>query len=640
MTDIRRERRRHRALKTLAALPDLTSEHRNFLSVPLVERGWRLLVHPRIPHTPRGHADAILVGEHGLFALVFAGAIPPVIELNRIRGNLEGVLAGLRFRQGSPVSQRIRVALLVSESTRRQADGRFEIIGIGRFQRLLMEAEQQFSPEQVRAVIGQVISRTDYMPLVVPDSDAAEIGVTQGLFEKSEVLGGQRAATLARPLETWRIYLDPDQRALVNRTFNGCARINGPAGTGKSLIALHRMVRYARQRPGRLLFLTHVRSLAACMQNDFHRLAPEVGERAEFTSLHAYARRLLKQRGIEFHPASTTQTETAFRRAWARRTTSFEQWHPDRGYWQDEIHRVIKGNGLTELAEYQRNRRIARHRLDREQLSRVWHELYLPYQEYMSESGDLDFNDVIAVALDSVRATPIEQPYGLVVVDEAQDLTLNSIRLAHSIAGGGSAAPLLVVDDFQQQMYPGGWRLRDAGIDVVGRSVTLRVNYRNRANIHRYAVEAGAVNAVDGTEGVPAVPLSDADAILPGGRIEVEHGADAHLIEALVRAIHHCGAALSDIAVLTRTNRTCDRLSAALNAAGIATMPLDKFDGSHHEAVKVGTVHRAKGLNFLAVFRFVDADDDQPHHRHVALTRARDYLWEGFVDQEGTPSGT
>ncbi len=226
-----------------------------------------------------------------------------------------------------------------------------------------------------------------------------------------------------------------------------------------------------------------------------------------------------------------------------------------------------------------------------------------------------------------------------------QDITLAGLRLAHAIAGGNGSSPLLLLGDGQQQVYAGGWRMADAGIDLRGRGAILRVDYRNRRRVWENAAGIDAVNELGDFDDAPGVLLRDADVVLPDGVVRIWRGPDQYLEAALVDGIRGCGKPLSDIAVLTRTRQEAGRLAGALDAVGVATLPLEDYDGTPQAAVKVGTVHRAKGLDFAAVFHptwsggprsRTGADRERAEladrQKLVAITRARDYAWIGVRD--------
>lgn len=213
------------------------------------------------------------------------------------------------------------------------------------------------------------------------------------------------------------------------------------------------------------------------------------------------------------------------------------------------------------------------------------------------------------------------------------------MRLVHLIAGGGDKAPLLLIGDGQQQVYPGGLRLSEAGIPIVGRGAVLRVNYRNRQEVQDWLKRVEAANTVDDLDGGRGYVLAESDVVLPGGTAEdVTLRAD-QVDAALVAAIGRCLVPFSGVAVITAGHREANRARRALENARIPTLDLTNFDGTASDKVKVGTVHRAKGMQFLAVFVVVDnpstADDRELAARQLltAAGRARDHLWVGYIQR-------
>ena len=53
------------------------------------------------------------------------------------------------------------------------------------------------------------------------------------------------------PWEKWTVFLHPEQRQWVERDYAGPARVSGSAGTGKTIVALHRAVHLARDESRR-----------------------------------------------------------------------------------------------------------------------------------------------------------------------------------------------------------------------------------------------------------------------------------------------------------------------------------------------------------------------------------------------------
>ncbi|WP_336084039.1 UvrD-helicase domain-containing protein [Nocardia sp. SSK8] len=253
-------------------------------------------------------------------------------------------------------------------------------------------------------------------------------------------------------------FLDPAQNALVARNYQGPARIAGPAGTGKTVLALHRMAYQARRSTGPLLYTTLAKNLPPYQRAAFTQMAPPVAARAEFTNLHAWARDLLARRGVPFE-MDLDRADTAFARAWSRVRAHgpLAGISSDIRYWREEIDRVIKGRGLgvDDYRQYRRllrrGRKVALRDGAREQ---VW-ELYRQHEAIRADMRCHDANDLITAALDQVRRRPFDRPYAIVVVDEVQDMTVQSLRLVHALTGDAPNA-LLLVGDGRQRIYAGG----------------------------------------------------------------------------------------------------------------------------------------------------------------------------------------
>ncbi|MFJ4657983.1 UvrD-helicase domain-containing protein [Nocardia sp. NPDC088792] len=650
MADMQFEQRRRWVERELGELPFLDGVRRRFLSVPLMRSGWHVLVNRRGDHGSQGQADAFAIGPSGVFALVLTDAVPDMPELRRARSHAEATFSNLGAGRSYYVPHMIETLLLMPRAIDAGSEATFTSVDLNSFPGALFGGEARLTKQRAREIAHAVAERDSGFELISTDDApaATAAGAAEGLFSATDLRDDTRTKALGRPFHEWMIFLDPSQLELVVRNYNGPARFSGPAGTGKTVVALHRMARFAKHNPGRLLFTSFVRNLPDYHRSGFARLAPQAGDRAEFIGLYGWTMWFLKDRAIDFELDNGT-AETAFGNAWrAQARTQLEPIESNPGYWKDEIQRVIKGRGITTLTQYQSIDRTGRNgiSLGDDQRKTVWESLFEPYQDWLEQRGVFDFMDVIARAIEELCAAPLDDPYGLVVVDEVQDFTLLELKLVHQIAGGEPTAPLLLVGDGQQQVYAGGWRLSDAGIPIVGRGAVLNTNYRNRAAVHEYAKRIEAGNTVDDLDGAPGFTLRDAEGVLPGGTAKSETFPRREAEARLVRAVKDSGYPLADIAVILNTKREIDRASAALRRAEIPTLSLESFDGTYQEAVKIGTVHRAKGMDFAAVFHLTDAPkssakpltgaerdraDLAARQRMVALTRARDYIWIGFM---------
>ncbi|MFE7097235.1 UvrD-helicase domain-containing protein [Streptomyces erythrochromogenes] len=609
----------------------------------LTARGWRVLV-GRVRS-----GDVLVVGPGGVFVVgiddeVRDGAAAGLLAATRVA---ESAVASLGM---SPVA--VQPVVAVSGQSPDRGPGRIRVLGEQEVGRVLLAQPRRLRAESVRAI-------ADHLERVLPDREEVvlELGTVlpppaapDGLFD----LDGLREAALegARraPIEQWMTFLHPDQVALVRRNWSGPARISGPAGTGKTVVALHRAAHLARRTTGRILYVTFANNLPRVQSTFLRTMAPAVADRVDFRSLHSWAQEFLQERGVPVR-LNGDKAETAFSLAWKDlgRESPLARIDPGPAYWREEIDYVIKGRGLTRFEEYavvvRKRRRAGLHRTQRQS---VW-ELYEEYEARRNERGVHDFNDVLSLALAEVSKERGRPPYAAVVVDEVQDLTLVGVRLLHALVGDAPNG-LLLVGDGQQTVYPGGFRLTDAGIDIRGdRGQVLRTNYRNSRQILDAALAVVADDAFEDIDGEPTPGRRDVDLTYHDGNVVrvAEPTVEAHDRE-LVGALQALpDGALADTALLCPSQWALGHYQRLLARAEIPVCRLEQYDGNPVDAVKLGTYRRAKGLEFKNVLlpRY-DADfasgtpgTDTARERaelrrsrlFVAMTRARDLLWLGSV---------
>ncbi|MGW2813286.1 UvrD-helicase domain-containing protein [Streptomyces sp. NPDC001415] len=637
----------------------------------LTEYGWRLLVDRRWPGTRAANVDMLLVGPGGVFVIdVKNWRSPPETSGGRLSAGGEPrddhaakLLAVTRVAEGAVASLGLSPVavqpLMVFAGRRIDTElGRIRVLGEGEVGPALMRERRGMRPESVRAI-------ADHLERVFPDYEGSAVGrpeapaqsqqdQSDGLFDLEGLRDAALDEALRAPIEQWMTFLHPDQVALVRRNWAGPARISGPAGTGKTVVALHRTAHLARRVGGRILYVTFANNLPRVQSHFLKTMAPAVADRVDFSSLHSWAQEFLRGRGVpvRLHKEKAT---TAFSLAWMHvgRDSRLAEIDPASDYWHDEIDYVIKGRGITTFEEYAAVVRRRRRTALRETHRRAVWALYEAYESLRVKSRVHDFNDVLTLALAEARRCAPSPPYAAVVVDEVQDLTLVGVRLLHALVGDAPNG-LLLVGDGQQAVYPGGFRLSDAGIDIRGdRGQVLRTNYRNSKQILDAALEVVADDSFE-----------DIDGLRTPGRREVEltyH--DGHVVrvtkptlaehdQALLEALAALPAdALADVAVLCPSGRTIECYQRLLTRAGIPVCLLEHYDGRPVGAVKLGSYRRAKGLEFKHVYlpqydtllqggdtRGADAaetarerDELVRSRLFVAMTRARDVLWLGSV---------
>jgi superfamily I DNA/RNA helicase len=471
------------------------------------------------------------------------------------------------------------------------------------------------------------------------------------LWDLEEIWAELDKIVAAEPIEAWMTWLHPSQARLITRTWNGPARLRGAAGTGKTVVALHR-ARHLAQRGHRVLFTAYVGSLAPVFRGLFTRLAPELINGVDFLSVHQVAVRLLRQAGVSVD-VDQAGLDLCRNQAWA--ATHHDGVLDSLGrpphYWHDEIRYVIKGRGVVDFDTYARLNRVGRQtRLQPVHREAAWR-FYAEYERRRVERGLIDWDDVLAEALRAVRAATVEGEWDAVIVDEVQDLTCTGLKLLHALAGDKSDG-LLMAGDRQQAVNPGGFTLAEAGISVAGRAVVLDRNYRNSADILRHALAVLGEDTFDDLDPALIGSHRQVQTTRPGGMIAYLTADDlasqqmallAHL--RTLRDDH--SARFGDIALLTDTNRAADRWVGVLTRAGLPTLLLGDYGGRTVDAIKVGTFQRGKGLDFAHVLipdadqipgprRSYESDDAyaeraglERRRLYVGITRARDTLWLG-----------
>ncbi len=484
------------------------------------------------------------------------------------------------------------------------------------------------------------------------------------LFSPDEV-----AEIAAKPIEDWMIFLHPEQRVFVERRNDGPARVRGSAGTGKTVVALHRAAELARrfreeEDPGQILFTTFVRTLPPVFESLYDRMPDSVRGAVEFINIDRLAGQICDQDGTR-----RRTDPSAINPAWAKAWRTVGDDSPlgraglSRQYLKDEITHVIKGRGLEDLDEYVEIQRTGRGtRFTPGMREQAW-ELRLVWDQEMDARGTIDFPDVLIQALNIVQRR--EAPtYRSAIIDEAQDLTLTGLRLVRALVNGPEEIDrsdgLLIVGDGAQRIYPGAFTLRQAGLEVRGRTSVLRRNYRNTRQILAAAAAiAGRERVVDLDEEfdrIEDIGLASRDGALPLAAHCSDAESEAAYLDEQIRLLTASEAInLGDIGVFVPTNRLVNRFVHRLDGQGIPSRKLDHYDGVPTPEVKVGTYARSKGLEFKAVLlpgveagvvpRARTAGQDETEYLDqralgvsqffVAMTRARDNLILTYV---GEPS--
>lgn len=452
---------------------------------------------------------------------------------------------------------------------------------------------------------------------------------------------------LDAPLDKWRIFLHPTQEELVRTHFNGPARVLGGAGTGKTVVAIHRARHLARDvftgKDDRILFTTFTANLARDVERNLKRLCGDEVKRIEVTHLHAWAARFLRGKGVQVQVA----TDEEVRAAWKAAVES-----TPRGPWTatflcQEWQDVVQVNGIETEADYLKVPRTGRGQtLSRPQRAQVWR-AFVAFNEHLRSRKLMEWLGMIRAARRQLGAGGTA-PYKAVVLDEAQDLHAEEWRLIRTLAAP-AANDLFLVGDAHQRIYGRKVTLSRCGVNVVGRSRKLRVNYRTTEQIRAWAVAVlngpGADDLDGGTEDGAGYR-----SLLSGPVPQVERfrtGTDekSFLRKTLPDLVQRHGA--ENVCLVARTGKLIDEYRELIESLKLPCAVLDRASGEGRQGVRLATMHRVKGLEFpclilgavnagVVPMSFGSADDDPDAKAEqeakersllfVAATRARDQL--------------
>jgi mRNA-degrading endonuclease RelE of RelBE toxin-antitoxin system len=462
---------------------------------------------------------------------------------------------------------------------------------------------------------------------------------------------------LEYPWEKWTVFLHPAQRQLVEKSYSGPARVSGSAGTGKTIVALHRAVFLARTNPeSRVLLSTFSDSMANELRTKLRRLIsnePRLGERIEVLSMDAIGRRLYEANFGRIHLASHEAVTKLIEEA----SGSVEGHRFSLHFLLTEWEQVVDAWQLGSWEAYRDVQRLGRKtRLSEQHRARLW-SIFDKVRDGLS-AQHLITSSCVFSRLASHLAESTRLPFDFTVVDEAQDVSVAQLRFLAALDGGRPNA-LFFAGDLGQRIFRQAFSWKVLGVDVRGRSRTLRVNYRTSHQIRTRAdrLLAPELSDVDGNvedrRGTVSVFNGSQPSILALHSPQEEIEAVSHWLSDRIRE----GVAPHEIGVFVRSEAQMDRARAAVEKAAIPYNVLDENVETTSGRLSISTMHLAKGLEFRAVAvmacddevipsqeRIVTVTDDSDLQEvynterrllYVACTRARDHL---LITSGDTPS--
>lgn len=449
------------------------------------------------------------------------------------------------------------------------------------------------------------------------------------------------------PWEKWTVFLHPEQRDMVERDYSGPARVSGSAGTGKTIVALHRAVHLARTHPqARVLLTTFSDTLAHALQAKLRRLLanePRLGERIDVHSLGSIGARLYKSHiGLDTIASAEVVRDLIIRAA-AATDHKFSS-----RFLVAEWDQIVDAWQLRSWEAYRDVARLGRKtRLPEPQRKVLW-SIFERAQAELRSMQLITWPELFNSLANAIgRDKPIV--FDFAVVDEAQDVNPAHLRFLAAI-GGDRANALFFAGDLGQRIFQQPFSWKSLGIDIRGRSRTLRVNYRTSHQIRSQADRLLGPSVTDADGNMEK--RDDAISVFNGPEPKIlalqDERDECKAVGRWIAELTATGLLPHEFGVIVRSEAQLDRARAAVKESGLQFRVLDDRVETASGQASVATMHLAKGLEFRAVVvmscddeviplqeRIEHVGDDadlqevyetERHLLYVACTRARDHL--------------
>lgn len=450
-------------------------------------------------------------------------------------------------------------------------------------------------------------------------------------------------AIMNAPLAQWRVFLHPTQKKLADGDRSGSMRVLGGAGTGKTVLAMHRAKWLAENRTlgsQKVLFTTFTKNLASDIEQNLRTLCNKSTlEKIEVRNFDAWVHGFMRSHKLEHRIVYDRKQDGALQ-AWesamAVRDTSLDL---SKDFYEKELEQVILAQGITTRDEYRVARRIGREGI----LSRAKRDAIWPvFEEYRGQLSSRKLKEVddayreVAAMLSSGEA---QRPaYSAILIDETQDFGEQALKLLRAMIEPG-ANDLFFVGDGHQRIYSRNKAaMSKCGIDIRGRARKLYLNYRTTDEIRKQAVallEGCEVDDLDGgqdeTQRYKSLSHGPAPSVY---QVEGLEAAAAQVIAFLKDGQQAQGEEQAwSVCVIAPSEKIREALAQQAMAAGFSsvTITAQTNHADSRGVVHFATMHRAKGLEFDSVvvvapesfFGDPEETGNQRKLMYVALTRAK-----------------
>jgi len=410
---------------------------------------------------------------------------------------------------------------------------------------------------------------------------------------------------LEAPLEKWRVFLHPSQRNLVEKKWSGPSRVLGGAGTGKTVVAMHRAKWLAERvftgEHDRILFTTFTRNLAADIKENLDKICSEKAMRKiEVVNLDRWVSSFLKKNNYDYYIDYGPRTRPLWEKAIALIP---DELNLDEKFYREEWERVIQPLAITEFTEYLKAPRIGRGvRLTRKMRKAIW-PVFEEYRVLLNENNLREVDGAMRDAAALLKGKGNILPYRAVVVDEAQDMSRQAFQLIRQIAGEEHDNDIFVVGDAHQRIYRHKVVLGQCGINIRGRARRLRINYRTTEEIRKWSVSLLKNLKFDDLDGGTDTQLgykSLVHGLVPRVEKFSSFQDEIEFINQYLNDVEEKSAMIIDVCLVARTNELLRQYEGAMKAMGkeVYFIRRSEAEDRRKPGIRLATMHRVKGLEF------------------------------------------
>jgi len=452
--------------------------------------------------------------------------------------------------------------------------------------------------EKVQAPVA--VNTSDFVAALENPDSKRRFHVVEGALELAEILNS--------PLELWRIFLHPSQRSIVKKNYNGPVRVLGGAGTGKTVVAMHRarwlVEKVFTKDNDRILFTTFTKNLAADIKENLRKLcSTEIMKKIEVVNIDSWVIQFLKKHGYNYTLIFQDGTGPYWQNALNLAPSDIVL---EESFYPQEWARVIQAQGITTADEYLKTSRVGRQKkLSRPMKKKIW-PVFEEYRAQLNAKGLKEMMDAVRDARIILQNKGDILPYRAIIVDEAQDMGMETFKLIRQMipeTRNELKNDLFIVGDAHQRIYRQKVVLGRCGINIKGRSKKLKINYRTTEETRKWAVKLLEGTTSDDLDG-GTDSQQGYKSLLHGAPPEIRHfnsfSEEVQFIATYLEGLVNAGIDLNTVCLVARTNDLLKQYESALEERGIKTYLIKRSVAEDRKTsgLRLATMHRVKGLEF------------------------------------------